>query len=69
MATRQIEKRFPALALAYLRYLAGERQTSWTSTPKPIYDGITREDIPAVRRRVHELIERAGLDRALVHHG
>ena len=34
-----------------------------------LYDGITREDIPAVRRRVHELIERAGLDRARRHHG
>jgi hypothetical protein len=33
MTTGQIEKRFPRYALAYIRFLAGERDTIPTPTP------------------------------------
>jgi hypothetical protein len=45
---RQIEKRFPRYALAYMRYLAGERGTEPTLTGPGVYEGITRQEIPAV---------------------
>ena len=56
MTTGQMEKRFPSYALAYIRFLAGERDTVPTPTPAPICDGITLAEIPAVQRRVVELL-------------
>ena len=63
MTTAQIEKRFPRSALAYIRCLAGERDTIPTPTPAPIYDGITPAEIPAVQRRVVELLGKVDLAR------
>ena len=62
MTTGQIEKRFPRYALAYIPFLAGERDT--VPTPTPIYDGITPAEIPAVQRRVVELLGQVDLERA-----
>jgi hypothetical protein len=64
MTGGQIEKRFPRYALAYLRYLAGERNTVPTPTPQPIYDGITPAEVPAVQRRVVDLIGKIDLERS-----
>jgi hypothetical protein len=64
MTKEQIEKRFPRYALAYMRFLAGERDTIPTPTPQPIYDGITPTEIPAVQRRVVELLGKVDLERA-----
>ena len=64
MTTGQIEKRYPRYALAYIRFLAGERDTIPTPTPPPIYDGITPAEIPAVQRRVVALLGKVDLERA-----
>jgi hypothetical protein len=61
---RQIEKQFPRYALAYLRYLAGERSTVPTPTPQPLYDGITKAEIPVVQKRVLDLVNKVDLERA-----
>ena len=65
MTTGQIEKRFPSYALAYIRFLAGERDIipAPTPTPAPICDGITPAEIPAVQRRVVELLGKVDLAR------
>ncbi len=63
MTTGQMEKRFPSYALAYIRFLAGERDTVPTPTPAPICDGITPAEIPAVQRRVVELLGKVDLAR------
>ena len=63
MITGRLEKRFPRYALAYIRFLAGERDTIPTPTPPPIYDGITPAEIPAVQRRVVELLGKVDLAR------
>jgi hypothetical protein len=67
MTTGQIEKRFPRYALAYIRFLAGERDIiptpTPTPTPAPICDGITPAEIPAVQRRVVELLGKVDLAR------
>jgi hypothetical protein len=55
----QAEKRYPRYALAYLRYLAGERETVPTLTRPGIYDGITAAELPAVQARVEELVAEA----------
>jgi hypothetical protein len=64
MTRGQVEKRFPRYALAYIRFLAGERDTVPTPTPQPIYDGITPAEIPDVQRRVVELLSKVDLERA-----
>lgn len=56
---KQPEKQFPRYALAYLRFLAGERETVPTPTPQPLYDGITNEQIPMVQARVEQLVRAA----------
>src|SRR4051794_35726271 len=55
----QVEKSYPRYALAYLRYLAGERETIPTLTRPGIYDGIRTEEVPAVQARVEELVAKA----------
>ena len=62
MTAGQFEKRFPSYALAYIRFLAGERDIIPTP-PAPICDGITPAEIPAVQRRVVELLGKVDLAR------
>jgi hypothetical protein len=66
MARKQAEKDFPEYALAYLRYLAGERGTVPVPTGsegKSQYGGIDRHGMARVQSRIQTLVEAADLSR------
>lgn len=63
MPRPEIEKTYPEYALAYLRYLAGERDTVPTANRDASgavqYRGISRSEIALAQARIRELVRQA----------